>query len=41
MKTASIKYETKSSIFNFVMEKINKHEIAFNVGFRSFFFCLL
>jgi len=41
MKTAPVKYKTKRSAFNFVTEKINKPEIAFNVGFRSFFFCLL
>jgi hypothetical protein len=31
----------KKSTLDFVLKKINKHEIAFNIGLRSFFFCLL
>ena len=41
VKITSVKYETKRSAFNFVLKKIDTYEIAFNVGFRSFFFCLL
>jgi|GEM_PF-1681823 len=41
VKTTSVKYKTKRSAFNFVLKKIKKYEIAFNVGLRSLFFCLL
>jgi hypothetical protein len=38
LKTTSIEYKTKRSAFNFVLKKINGHELAFDVGFRSFSF---
>ncbi len=41
MKTTSVKYKTKRSAFNLVLKKISNYEIAFNVGLRSFFFCLV
>ncbi len=41
VKTASVKYKTKRSTFDFVLKKISKDELACNVGLRSFFFCLL
>ncbi len=41
VKTASVKYKTKRSAFNLVFKKISDYEIAFNVGFKSFFFCLV
>jgi len=41
VKTASVKYKSKWSDFNFAPKKINKYKIAFNLGVRSFFFCLL
>jgi len=41
VKTASVKCKAKGSTFYGVLEKINQHKIAFNVGSRSFIFCLL
>ena len=41
VKTTSVKYKIKGSAFNFILKKINTYEMAFNAGFRSFFFCLL
>jgi hypothetical protein len=41
VKTASVKHKSKRSTFNSVLEKINKQEIAGNVGFSSFFFGFL
>ena len=41
VKTTSVKYETKRSALNIVLKKIDAYEIAFNIGFRGFFFCLL
>ena len=40
MKTAPVEDETKGGPFNVVLKKVSQPEIALNIGFGSFFFCL-
>jgi hypothetical protein len=41
MQTASVEYKTKRSSSDCVPEKIDQHEITFNVGFGRLLSCLL
>jgi len=41
VKTASVEHKAKRSTLNCVLEKIDQHEITFDVGFRGLLSCLL